>query len=492
MDDYLELLFHGGPLDGRTQRCFGGTAVIGRDPQNDISLPSPGLSRRHGRLAVEDGVWKYQDLNSFNGTLVRRADGTEVWLTGPVRAAIPLREGDRLVLGDSEIEIHIRPADDPANVRSFTMEIVHRVGLRDLEADGDATDDASARMLRVLHRFVKRLGQAASHNEVLQELLRFVLKLNDHAERALLIEVADGQALATMGFDRAGRDLAPDGLEFSRGVVEETLHRQDGLLILDAPENFPSHSLVKLQVRSLMSAPLWDADAVRAIVLVEGGSTANVFRPADLRLMMFFVYHASLVMGQLRLIGELHSAFQSSVKALVRSLDMRDPNTSAHSLKVQTLALQIAKQMRLPPDREEVLRYAAMLHDIGKIAIPDEILLGKGALDERQRETMSRHAQYTREVLDLIDFPRRLRDVPLAASAHHERLDGRGPLGLKGEQIPLEARIIAVADVFEALTATRTYKSSNRTAETLALLRKMAGAALDPAVIAALEKAILF
>jgi HD-GYP domain-containing protein (c-di-GMP phosphodiesterase class II) len=105
---------------------------------------------------------------------------------------------------------------------------------------------------------------------------------------------------------------------------------------------------------------------------------------------------------------------------------------------------------------------------------------------------MSRHAQYTREVLDLIDFPRRLRDVPLAASAHHERLDGRGPLGLKGEQIPLEARIIAVADVFEALTATRTYKSSNRTAETLALLRKMAGAALDPAVIAALEKAILF
>jgi putative nucleotidyltransferase with HDIG domain len=207
---------------------------------------------------------------------------------------------------------------------------------------------------------------------------------------------------------------------------------------------------------------------------------------------MFFVSYASLVVGQLRLIGELHDAFLSSVKALVHSLDMRDPNTSAHSLKVETLAQQIARQMRLPPDREEVLRFAAMLHDIGKIAIPDEILLGKGALDNRQLETMNRHAKYTREVLDLIDFPARLRDVPLVAAAHHERLDGHGPLGLKGDQIPLEARIIAVADIFEALTATRTYKSSNRTAETLELLRKMAGDALDPAVVGALEKAIVF
>jgi HD-GYP domain-containing protein (c-di-GMP phosphodiesterase class II) len=154
----------------------------------------------------------------------------------------------------------------------------------------------------------------------------------------------------------------------------------------------------------------------------------------------------------------------------------------------------MAADMKLSPGDRETLRYAALLHDIGKIGISDAVLLKNGRYTEEERADMNRHPALTRGILEKFRFPRALSRVPEVACYHHERVDGRGyPEELKGKQIPLESRIIAVADVFDALTSKRDYPKydSDETLSSeplpvekaVAILQEGAGTQFDPAVV---------
>lgn len=142
----------------------------------------------------------------------------------------------------------------------------------------------------------------------------------------------------------------------------------------------------------------------------------------------------------------------------------------------------------------EILRYAGLLHDQGKLGVPDDILLKAGKLTSDEYRLIQSHAEKTKKILEKVRplFPRNLRKVPEIAAAHHEKLDGSGyPEGLRGEEISMEVRILAVADVFDALTARRPYRQPAKDEEALEYLRKDAEAGkLDPRVVEALAKAL--
>jgi len=138
----------------------------------------------------------------------------------------------------------------------------------------------------------------------------------------------------------------------------------------------------------------------------------------------------------------------------------------------------------------EKLRAAALLHDYGKIAVRDKFLQKPGKLDEAEFAYMKAHAEKTFEFLAHLEFPRDMRDVPVIASQHHERMDGKGyPKGLAAESIVLGARIVAAADVFDALTSPRYYKPAYPLDKTLEIMDGMAGDHLDPKVMAAVHTA---
>lgn len=196
------------------------------------------------------------------------------------------------------------------------------------------------------------------------------------------------------------------------------------------------------------------------------------------------------------LIDELKLSFNSSISTLSAIVDARHPLTAGHSLRVTEYSLLIAEEMGLRGNDVEVLRLAALLHDIGKIGIRDSILLKDGLFTPEEREEMNSHPVKTRMILEKFYFPRSLRAVPDVACHHHERVDGSGyPDGRSGDTLPLGSRIIAVADVFDALTSRREYPKYEDS-ETLgrepmplgtaiSLLQKDAGRHFAPEVVSA-------
>ena len=162
----------------------------------------------------------------------------------------------------------------------------------------------------------------------------------------------------------------------------------------------------------------------------------------------------------------------------------------------------IAKKLGLNGNRLEALSYAALLHDIGKIGISDSILLKNGPFNDSEREEMKSHPTKTKEILEKFHFPKMLRNIPTISALHHERIDGTGyPNGVTDSDLPLEAKILSVADVFDALTSLRDYSKYDETRKALeckkmsvsqavAILEKGTGSQFDAAVVTALKECL--
>jgi HD-GYP domain-containing protein (c-di-GMP phosphodiesterase class II) len=181
---------------------------------------------------------------------------------------------------------------------------------------------------------------------------------------------------------------------------------------------------------------------------------------------------------------ENRALFMGSIQMLAGAVDEKDPYTRGHSDRVTRYSLLIAKEMNLPSDFMETLQISAQLHDVGKIGIEDHILKKPGALTEEEFEVMKTHTTKGANILRPVT---QLAEMLPGIELHHEALDGRGyPYGLKDEQIPLLARVIAVADTFDALTTNRPYQQAHTPEQALQIIRNLAGKRLDPTAIAAL------
>jgi HD-GYP domain-containing protein (c-di-GMP phosphodiesterase class II) len=158
--------------------------------------------------------------------------------------------------------------------------------------------------------------------------------------------------------------------------------------------------------------------------------------------------------------AEIETFVDKTLETLAQTIDKRDPLTAGHSMRVTKYSLLIGQLFGLSKNDLEVLRYAAMMHDYGKIGVPEAILWKNGRLTPQEYALVQTHAKITYDLLINLPFTKHLVDVPYVASCHHEKLDGSGYYrGLKGDEIPLLARIITVADVFDALTSVRHYRN---------------------------------
>jgi HD-GYP domain-containing protein (c-di-GMP phosphodiesterase class II) len=181
---------------------------------------------------------------------------------------------------------------------------------------------------------------------------------------------------------------------------------------------------------------------------------------------------------------ENHALFLGSIQMLAGAVDEKDPYTRGHSDRVTRYSLLIAKEMKLPPTFMETLQISAQLHDVGKIGIEDRILKKPGALNAEEFEAMKTHTTKGANILRPVT---QLAEMLPGIELHHEALDGRGyPYGLQGDQIPLLARVIAVADTFDALTTNRPYQKAHTPEEALAIIQTLVGKRLDPEAVAAL------
>ncbi len=178
---------------------------------------------------------------------------------------------------------------------------------------------------------------------------------------------------------------------------------------------------------------------------------------------------------------DLLRAYDATIEGWARALDLKDGGTVAHSQRVTELTLRIAEKMGIKEEKMAHVRRGALLHDIGKMGIPDNILLKPGKLTEEEWEMIRKHPVFAFEMLSPIGYLQQALDIPYC---HHEKWDGSGyPRGIKGEQIPLTARIFAVVDVFDALTSDRPYRKAWTKEKVLAYLQEQSGNHFDPQVV---------
>ena len=185
---------------------------------------------------------------------------------------------------------------------------------------------------------------------------------------------------------------------------------------------------------------------------------------------------------------ELREAYDATIEGWAHALEIRDKETEGHSRRVVELTEQVALAFGIDPKALVHIRRGVLLHDIGKMGVPDQILHKPGPLDEAEWEIMRQHPVYAYEMLKPIEY---LKPALVIPHYHHERWNGSGyPEGLKGEAIPLEARIFAVVDAFDALTSDRPYRGAWSVEETEKYLKKQAGEEFDPTVVRKFLKVI--
>lgn len=245
----------------------------------------------------------------------------------------------------------------------------------------------------------------------------------------------------------------------------------------------------KMGTQSFICCPIVCDNKSLGVLAVDNLKSKTPLVESDLSLLQGIAHVMGISFRNVELLDARDRQMQSILHTLAASIDARDPLTAGHSAKVTEYALGICNELKLSKEYSEVIRVAALLHDYGKIGVPDAILKKPGRLTREEYEVVKTHAMKSRLILEQINFRGMLSQVPEIAGAHHEKVDGSGyPLGLIGDQIPLGARIIAVADFFEAITAKRHYRDPLPIDVAFYLLEKERGVHFEPSIVEAFKQ----
>lgn len=232
---------------------------------------------------------------------------------------------------------------------------------------------------------------------------------------------------------------------------------------VDEPQlALPDYSLNflrKIGCRAIICCPILCDGKALGVLTVDQTHTHRPMTQSDLNLLSGLASVIGVSIRNAQLLTSRKRQFNSTLHVLAATIDARDPLTAGHSEKVTEYSLGICRALNLSEDYCEMVRVAALLHDYGKIAVPDAILKKAGRLTIEEYDIVKTHAQHTYNILKQINFEGIYKRVPLVAGAHHEKIDGSGyPKGLTDAEIPIGSKIIAVADFFEAITAQRHYR----------------------------------
>jgi putative nucleotidyltransferase with HDIG domain len=223
-------------------------------------------------------------------------------------------------------------------------------------------------------------------------------------------------------------------------------------------------------------------DDARNMIEVRGEATAERWN----RLSDLIVPQVATALERLELLEKVRRTHVATIAALSRSMEAKDGYTGGHTERVTAIAVALARRLGYAGEELDAIETGALMHDIGKIGIPERILHKPSALDDEEWAVMRKHPVISDYILSGIDLPAEVRQI---VRSSHERIDGQGyPDGLAGAEIPLPARIVFVADAFDALTSDRPYRAARSTREALDEIRANAGTQFCPAVVAALEQ----
>jgi len=416
--------------------------------------------------------------------LRRTASGIRArWPAGTRGEILPLASGGVLLLGPFERKNGV---PDAATLRL----------IRDL-LEETATTSESLRLKNHTLGAVLHLGKSLSTIKDLSQLVasqlvpeivqlidadRGSVFLLDHEKQELYSVVATGVELKEIRFP------------MDRGLGGYVARTGEVLNVADAHKdkrfNPDFDRKTGYRTKSVLAAPMMSSQGeLLGVLQVINKKGTPVFGPEDEEMFVAIASEAAISISNVRLLEEQRQMLESFIGAMATALDARDPLTAGHTSRVTEYAIGIGMTLGLDLKQLMHIRIAGTLHDIGKINTPDAVLKKPARLTAEEYEIIKLHAVYTHDIVRNIKLPEELHGLPEESGGHHEWVDGTGyPNGLKGEKIPMVARILAVADVFDAITSKRHYREAMPIEEALNTVRADSGTHFDPVCVDAFMK----
>jgi putative nucleotidyltransferase with HDIG domain len=358
--------------------------------------------------------------------------------------------------------------------------------------------DRTAAALTHAHRRMQELsalidvGQQLTSTLNMRQLLRLVMDLaagvmQAEAGAVFLVDDETGELIFEAAMGEKADEIEQRRLPRGQGIAGWVVEHGEPLLVPHTAEDSRWYPGVDAEsgfrTRSILCVPLQSKGRTMGALEVLNKQAGEQFDADDLRLCSAMASQVVVALENARLVQRMETAFLSTVESLASALEFRDTETEGHSRRVRDLAVVIGRKVNLTDEDLLHLGHGALLHDIGKIAVPDAILRKPGELTEEEYGQMRRHCTLGWQIVSRVEFLRRAGEI---VHAHHEWFDGTGyPRGLAGEEIPLGARVFAVADAFDAMTSNRLYRKARSFTEARDEIRRCAGTQFDPVVVEA-------
>ncbi len=500
----FEFVIRSGKDAGRTVTVGAGqTITLGRLQGCDVVVDDESASRRHCTITARDQGCVVADLQSANGTFVNEK-----------RIAMqPLQQGDRVRIGSTVFELVDSPAQPSAAaaasaqpgsaaslsiVESRSQLLVQRAvdptRLEFLSQIYKRKDEAqllesTQRYLTTLHKVSDILSRATGVEALFDSIAQTILDVTGGDRAAILMRSQDGDAVDLIAVRK--KDASDTGeVKLSRTVVNDVLEKGISAFTDDAlvdDRDLGGESIVRQRIRSVMCAPMRTTDEILGVLYVDS-RMAREFNEAELELLAAIGNQAGIALHRARLMAEVERLFLDVMKAIASIIDAKDGYTHKHSERVAAFGVRLARHLGFDADGRAVVELSGLLHDVGKIGVPDAILNKPAKLTDAEYSQMRLHPLHGARILSNIQSEKVANVLP-GVKYHHERWDGTGyPEGLKGEEIPLLGRVLGVADFLDALTSDRTYRKGSSLEEAVQMLKDLAGQAFDPEIVkAALE-----
>lgn len=481
-----------------------GSLQVGREANCALVLDDPKVSRFHGSFIVRDGKLFFSDNKSTNGTFINGDKITER----------EIMHGDVIKIGASEFALL---EDDDFRTINFVQsasEVTGMVTTNSVKPDALAqkfsaifdyykehqpeVSEAERYELVRTQRMLNSLKTLYSISQTMSKLVSLPELMKQISER--LFEVfAGAENLVILLHDQEKKKLVTKFaacrepgrepvISISQTVLDRAVNERSTLIANDAAADSRlnhSESIIGFAVKSVMCAPLVSGEnAIGALYL--DNREANVkYDEMDAELLTAFANQCAIAIDNAFLCDSLQAHYHQTLQSLVNAIEAKDAYTSGHTARVSRYSVGIARAFGLPEKKVERIKLAADLHDIGKIGIKEGIINKAGKLTETEYSSIKDHVEMGEKILAPITY---LHDVLPFIRGHHEKWDGTGyPDGLKGEACVLEARILALADAFDAMTSQRSYNKPMTFREALGKIKDVSGKHFDPGVVAAFE-----
>ena len=332
------------------------------------------------------------------------------------------------------------------------------------------------------------ISQSITSTLVLDEVLDSIVSFSIEMINALRCELRllddSGKALevkASRGLSKSF--LSSKAIHIGESIIGTCFEKKRPMSVADIRKlsEDPYSSLMrKEKIIGVLAVPIILHNHSIGVITIYTSKPKN-FSQSEIDLLSTFASQASIAIENARLYADMKEQYMSMVMALAAAIEAKDSYTHGHSTKVMEYAVKISKEIGLDDDEIETVRYAGLLHDIGKIGVKDVILTKQGKLTEEEVAELHKHPEYGANIMERVAI---LKDIAPLTLYHHERYDGKGyPLGLKGDQIPLGARILAVADTYDAMIADRPYRKAFPFDYVKKEMFKAAGSQLDPNLV---------